>query len=187
MTRTLHLIKHARPECQPGVPAHEWTLAAGALNDLPAVAAGLHPRPQIVVCSTEPKAHATAQGLATLLGVALRPMQGLHEQLRYTAPWRPDPAGFNEDDRRFFLYPDRVVTGEESARDALSRFTTAVNAVMDVNTQGSVALVAHGTVISLLVGALRGVDPSPLWRDLPLLGVQSVAWEPPGTGARTAP
>lgn len=187
MLRTLHLIKHGRPHIDPQVPAHEWPLADDALTGLPTLLAALHPRPDLVACSVEPKAHATAQGLAAALGAPLRPMQGLHEQLRYTAPWRPDPAAFEADIRRFFDHPEQVVSGEESARDALTRFHNAVTAVMTAHPQPCVAVVAHGTVISLLAAHLTGREPWTVWRALPLLGHVTVSWPsrpPQGTSAR---
>ena len=187
MPRTLHLIKHGKPQFVAGVPAHEWPLAPDALTELPALAARLDPRPDVIVCSLEPKAHATAQALADHLSIPLRPMHGLHEQLRYTARCHADPADFQAEYRAFFAQPDRLVVGEETARAAHTRFSNAVNAVMAANPQPTVAVVAHGTVISLLVAALRGVEPYPLWQDLPLLGVLSVPWEPGPVGARTAP
>ena len=68
MPRTLHLIKHGQPTLVPGVPAHEWLLAPGALDGLPGLVARLDPRPGLVACSEEPKAKATAQALAAALG-----------------------------------------------------------------------------------------------------------------------
>ncbi|PNY82209.1 histidine phosphatase family protein [Deinococcus koreensis] len=171
MPRTLHLIKHGRPTIVPGVPAHEWALAEGALDGLPALVARLTPRPDLVVSSEEPKAVATAQGLAAALGVPHRRMVGLHEQLRYTSPFHADPADFEAEIARFFQHPDQVVSGEESAEGARSRFGNAVNAVLAANGQDTIAIVAHGTVISLLAAQANRLDPLPLWRSLGLLGV----------------
>jgi broad specificity phosphatase PhoE len=177
MTRTLHLIKHGQPQIQPGVPAHEWTLAPGALDALPALAARLTPRPGVVVSSEEPKARATGEWLAAHLHVPFRAMLGLHEQLRYTAPFHADVRDFQADLHRFFAHPDEVVSGEESARDARARFTNAVTAVMRANPHDTVAVVAHGTVISLLVAHHNPqVDVTQFWTDLPLLGAVTLDW-----------
>lgn len=174
MPRTLHLIKHGQPEIVPGVPAHEWALSPGALDGLPELVYALWPRPDLVVCSEEPKARATAQALADAEGLPLRPMVGLHEQLRYTAPWRDDPAAFEADIARFYAEPASIVSGEESADDAHRRFANAVRAVVAANPQETIALVGHGTVISLLVARANGLDPLDVWRSTGLLGVLSV-------------
>ncbi|WP_135227770.1 histidine phosphatase family protein [Deinococcus fonticola] len=176
MTRTLHLIKHGKPFVIPGVPAHEWELASDALQGLPGLVERLQPRPDIVISSEEPKAKATAQGLAGALGVRHRPMLGLHEQLRYTAPFHADVQDFQADIQRLFAYPDDLVSGEESAADARRRFGHAVNAAMQANPQQTVAIVAHGTVISLLASHAAGVDALELWLALTFLDVVTLSW-----------
>ena len=183
MARTLHLIKHARPTLVPGVPAHEWGLASGALDGLPALAVRLQPRPGLVVSSEEGKARATGQALAAHLGVPFRTMLGLHEQLRYTVPFHDDPADFEAEVARFFAHPGEVVFGEESANDAHTRFANAVRAVLLAHPEEeSVAVVAHGTVISLLVAGANETDPFELWKGLGLLDAVTVEW--PGLGLR---
>lgn len=74
-------------------------------------------------------------------------MLGLHEQLRYTAPFRTAPADFQAELRALPVRPGEVVSGEEGAGGAHARFRRAVNAVMRANPQ---EVVAHVTVISLL-------------------------------------
>lgn len=183
MARTLHLIKHARPTLVPGVPAHGWNLAPGALEGLPALATRLQPPPGLVVSSEEGKARETGQALAAHLGVPFRAMLGLHEHLRYTVPVHPNPADFEAEAARFFAHPTEVVFGEESAEDARTRFGNAVRAVMLAHPQEeSVAIVAHGTVISLLVAAANGMDPFRVWKGLGLLEALTVEW--PGLALR---
>lgn len=176
MSRTLHLVKHGQPHILPGVPAHEWQLAEGALSGLPGLISRLRPLPEVVVSSEEPKAVSTAQALATELGVLHRRMLGLHEQLRYTAPLYPEPADFQAALNRFFDHSAEVVFGEESADDARRRFANAVGAVMSRQTEDSVAIVAHGTVISLLVAHAGSRDPRPIWKSLDLLDALTLDW-----------
>ncbi|WP_309570450.1 histidine phosphatase family protein [Deinococcus sp.] len=182
MLRTLHLIKHGKPQIVPGVPAHEWELAEDALDGLDALIACLRPLPQLVVSSFEPKAQATAAALAAALSVPHRPMHGLHEQLRYTSPFHMNQADFEAEMRSFFEHPAQIVSGEESADDARTRFGNAVHAVLAANPQECIAVVAHGTVISSLVAHANGIDPWPLWRGLGLLDVVTV--DVPGLRAR---
>lgn len=179
MPRTLHLIKHGKPALVPGVPAHEWELAPAALHRLPALLDRLNPRPDIIICSQEPKAQATAEALAAALDVPCRPMLGLHEQLRYSNPVLSDEQ-FQARMADFFARPAELVLGEESAADALTRFRNAVRAAMRVNEGQTVAIVAHGTVISLLVAELTRPagkqDAHTLWRELGLLEALTVEW-----------
>ncbi|THF85776.1 histidine phosphatase family protein [Deinococcus sp. KSM4-11] len=174
MPRTLHLIKHGKPRLIPGIPAHEWELADDALEHLDGLIARLSPPPHLIVSSFEPKAQATAAALAATLGVPHRPMHGLHEQLRYTAPFHADPADFEADLRRFFEHPTQIVSGEESADDARTRFANAIQAALHANPHDTLAVVAHGTVISLLVAHANRLDPWPLWRNFGLLDAVTV-------------
>ncbi|MCY1702801.1 MULTISPECIES: histidine phosphatase family protein [Deinococcus] len=177
MSRTLHLVRHAKPALDPARPSHEWHLAPGALDGLPALLETLSPRPEVVVCSTEPKAQATAEALAAALGVSCCTMLGLHEQLRYTVPLYSHPSDFQAAMRRFFQCPAEVVSGEESANIARERFTAALHAVMAVHLQSSVAVVTHGTVRSLYVAhANTGLDAYTLWQQQQLLDTLSVEW-----------
>ncbi len=97
-------------------------------------------------------------------------MLGLHEHLRYGQEVT-SPDEFQARFRRFFAEPGQVVVGEESADDAHRRFANAVGAVLKVNPQPSVAIVAHGTVISLLAARANGLDAFALWDRLKCLDV----------------
>lgn len=176
MPRILYLVKHGKPNIVPDVPAHDWQLAEGALSGVSELIEGLAPRPEIVVSSEEAKAVATAAGLAQVLGVPQRRMLGLHEQLRYTAPFYAEVKDFQTDIQRFFANPAQVVFGEESANDARTRFGNAMNAGMLANPKETVAIVAHGTVISLLVARANDLDPFWLWQSLKFLDVCTLEW-----------
>lgn len=175
MPRTLHLIKHGKPQIIPNVSAHEWQLADDALDELPRLLDRLKPTPHIILCSEEPKAKATAQALAAALGVPCRPMLGLHEHLRYSNELT-SAAEFRGRFRRFFAEPASVVVGEESANDARTRFGNALRAAMLANPQESVAVVAHGTVISLVVAAVNNADAFLLWQALKCLDSLTLDW-----------
>ena len=68
--------------------------------------------------------------------------------------------------RHFFAKPDDIVLGRESARAAGERFACWVVAVLDRHPTGTVAIVAHGTVISLFVARYNAVEPVALWERL---------------------
>ncbi len=70
--------------------------------------------------------------------------------------------------RNFFERPDDLVWGNETARQAGSRFEGAVRGVLDEREEEVVTIVAHGTVISLLVARYNDLDAYALWRGLGL-------------------
>ena len=62
-----------------------------------------------------------------------------------------------------FARPGELVYGEETADKARERFCIAITTVLENRKDASVAVVAHGTVISLFVAAVAGVDGLALW------------------------
>ncbi len=82
-------------------------------------------RPLRCIASDEPKAQQTAQPLADRLGITVEIMPGLHEHERRTVDYLDDEA-FQATMARFFAEPDTLVFGEETANQALARFTAAV-------------------------------------------------------------
>jgi broad specificity phosphatase PhoE len=70
--------------------------------------------------------------------------------------------------KRFFDEPSSLVFGRETAEQALARFSAAVTEVLDCHPTGSVAIVAHGTVIALWAARLTGDDPFAFWKRLGL-------------------
>jgi broad specificity phosphatase PhoE len=69
--------------------------------------------------------------------------------------------------RVFFENPDRLVRGNETAEEAGGRFEGVVRGVLD-ELEEVITIVAHGTVISLLVARHNGLDAYALWRSLGL-------------------
>ncbi len=65
-----------------------------------------------------------------------------------------------------FDEPSRVVFGAESADAAFTRFSGAVDALGRVHRGRRLCIVAHGTVISLLLSRRYGVEAWPTWKAL---------------------
>lgn len=115
-----------------------------------------------MLSSVEPKARETAELVADRLAIPIDTVQGLHEHERRTAPYvgeREFKAAVGE----MFARPGELVYGEETADQACERFSVAVNAALAERPEGTVAIVAHGTVISLFVSSVTGVDGLALW------------------------
>jgi broad specificity phosphatase PhoE len=68
----------------------------------------------------------------------------------------------------FFERPDELVLGNETATQALRRFDRAVQEVLQQHIEGNVAIVAHGTVITLFLAQHAGVQALPFWHALTL-------------------
>jgi broad specificity phosphatase PhoE len=134
---------------------------------LPAGGSGGAYQPQIIYSSQEPKALETANLLARPLSLTVIPYPNLHEHLRETAVFTCEDE-FQAAVGRFFAYPGELIFGEETAEQSHKRFSTAVHALLNQTPAQNLAIVAHGTVISLFVSRLCHIEPFPLWQRLGL-------------------
>ncbi|MFB3906028.1 MAG: histidine phosphatase family protein [Acidobacteriota bacterium] len=121
----------------------------------------------VFVSSCEPKAVETAQILAEHHGKEWQIFPGLHEHdrtnLPLLAPWR-----FEALVAEFFRQPDQLVMGKETAEEAYRRFDQAVLSVVTKHRGRNIAIVSHGTVISLYVSGGVAQVGHRLWRRLGL-------------------
>jgi len=126
------------------------------------------------VSSREAKAAETAAPLAREFGGRYTTAAGLQEQNRASLGW-PSDQEFEAGIAALFARPADAVFGEESADQAYERFRGAVNCVLDQHPGENVALVTHGTVLTMLVTRSRpakaGQDPLAFWQRLGLPAV----------------
>jgi broad specificity phosphatase PhoE len=168
MRRKLILVRHSQPNIVPGVPAQEWPLSERGRRRCQPLASRLAPwQPGVVVTSQEPKAIETGRLVAKLLDTPLETAAGLHEHERKGIAFTT-PEQFQADVAAFFLHPGERVFGSESADQAGRRFHQAATTVLAQHPLDNVAIVAHGTVITLLVAQAAGVEPFPFWQRLGL-------------------
>jgi broad specificity phosphatase PhoE len=178
--RTLLLIRHAAPERQPSLPAREWRLSPRGRASCAALAEAVAPyAPRAVIASEEPKARETAELVAHPLGLSVETEANLHEQDRRAVPYFGSTERFAAVVRAFFARPDELVFGGETAAQACERFAAAVDEVLATYPTANLAIVTHGTVISLVVGARTNTDPYTLWQRLglpALLAIRLPEW-----------
>jgi broad specificity phosphatase PhoE len=164
----LILIKHSLPEIDPHRPAAEWPLSPGGRARCLALATQVRLyAPTRVFASREPKALETAHIVAEHLDLPCEPADGLHEHDRRNLRWA-ERDQFEAAVKQFFNQPNELVMGSETADEAHARFAQAVNALIEARPGQTLAIVAHGTVITLFVSRLVGLEPFPLWQRLGL-------------------
>lgn len=167
--RTLLLIRHSLPAIVPGTPAAAWRLsAAGRRRCAPLAHALAHYQPAVAVSSMEPKARETAELVAAALSLPVEMADGLHEHARRTVGYFGSRTEFEARVAEFFARPDALVLGEETATQARDRFERAVAGVVAAHPAGNVAIVTHGTVLTLFAAAHAAVEPLAFWRRLGL-------------------
>jgi broad specificity phosphatase PhoE len=166
----LILIKHAAPEIRGADPAARWSLSEAGRRSCADLAAHLHGLGvRHLVSSAEPKAVETAQQAARRLDIDASIGAGLGEHRRDSVGLFADAADFRDAVRRMLAAPGERVFGDETAAEARDRFEEAVAAVVGGwSHPGPAAIVAHGTVISLLVERWTGRDAFDTWSRLGL-------------------
>lgn len=174
--RKLFLIKHAKPNIQPDTPAHQWLLSAEGYEQSKQLAWQLTNQGiSWVAASDEPKASETGHALAQALGVRFGIAPNLYEHRRTRVRFEKSQERFEAAVWGVFRHPSEQVYGDESADEAHRRFAAAVTDVM-INQRDTGAIVAHGTVIALLVSRANGIQPFPFWKALGFLGVVELEW-----------
>jgi len=174
--RTLVLVRHAESAPRADRPASAWGLTERGRAQAAAAAAriGAH-APRVLASSPEPKAVETARRIADALGLETRAVPGLEEHARETAPFLADPDDFRRAVLGMLARPDERVFGEESADECLARFRAALDGLMATQ-PGNVAVVTHGTVMSLWLEPVLGIPASDVWRSLGFCGFAALAW-----------
>lgn len=166
--RRLILIKHSEPSIDPGAPPNSWRLSEDGRRRSATLAARLRSyRPDVVLTSEEPKATETARIVAGRLGLEIVTHPRLREHDRTGAPF-----GTQEDFERsagvFFENLGELVWGNETAEQAGRRFSRAMDEILGRYPDENVAVVTHGTVITLFVARYAEVEPFGFWKRLGL-------------------
>ncbi len=157
-------MRHSVPEVREDVPVPECRLTdEGRELCLPLAEALRDYGPGSVFASREPKANETAAALCVHLGWTFETLDGLHEHERRRAGFVQ--GGIDGLLAQLFARPDELVFGDETANQATARFSAAVDGALE-GSDGDLFVVAHRTVIVLLVAARTGVEPLPLWQRL---------------------
>jgi broad specificity phosphatase PhoE len=168
MNKYLILVKHSIPEIVETLPAREWKLSElGRARALRLAELLKQYQPEVVISSTESKAKETAEIIAGRHQIEYRVAEDLHEHDRSNVPYLAHDE-FQASVHEFFLKPDELVFGRESADQAHARFYRRVHSILNEHPDKTVVIVTHGTVISLFVSRLTGSSDFEIWNMLGL-------------------
>lgn len=158
----LLLVRHSEPAIDRAAPASSWPLSAiGRARCAPLAEALRRHAPGHIAASPEPKAAETARLVAAALGVGTSTAAGLEEHHRETVTFLAD---FRDRVAALFARPEERLLGEESGAEARARFARALDGLVAAwSWPGPPCVVAHGTVLSLYLGARLGLEPMSLW------------------------
>ncbi|MDE0690164.1 MAG: phosphoglycerate mutase family protein [Candidatus Poribacteria bacterium] len=165
---TLILIKHALPQIDPTVPANQWRLSEEGQCFSRVLAQRLAQYElDLIFSSVEPKAIETAHIVATALEKRVEVVEGLHEHDRNSVEFL-EKKKFEASVFQFFNQPGLLTFGNETANQAHHRFSQAVMGIIEKYPDKNIALVTHGTVLTLFVSHLVGIEPFAFWKGLAL-------------------
>lgn len=160
----LVLIRHSAVVVDAATPPAEWRMSDEGRRRCRALASALRMHElDLLVSSEERKAVETAQDVAKRLRIETRPAPDLDEHRR---PFIETPAEFERLMGRFFSEPDARVFGQESAHEALARFSAGIDAVVAAEAGRNVGIVSHGAVIALYAAPMLEIGWGALWQRL---------------------
>ena len=165
----LILVRHSLPEIVSDLPANQWHLSGTGRLRCERLAERLATYdPDVIVASLEPKATETGRIVANILGKPFETAENLHEHDRSNVGPLDTKEQFEARVASFFENPQKLIFGRETADDAHRRFAKAVADVIGKYPSGNLAVVTHGTVMTLFVARAAGFEPFPFWKRLGL-------------------
>jgi 2,3-bisphosphoglycerate-dependent phosphoglycerate mutase len=168
VNRQLILVRHSVPEIRESLHVREWLLSEEGGPRAEHLAERLIPyHLDLLFTSPEPKAMETAEFLAARLQLPVHVLDDLHEHQRKSVR-HLSKHEFETAVCSFFETPEALVLGNETANQAYARFSEAIHSILSENEESKIAVVSHGTVISLFVSRLTGQPGFGIWSGLGL-------------------
>ncbi len=167
--RMSHLIfvRHSVPNILPGIQASKWELSQKGIELAHILAIQLDSlEPNVVISSPENKAFETGAVIAIHFMVPHRSEVDIREHELDNKGDLLSSSEFNATVCRFFEYPNQIVFGKETARQALKRFTKAVDSIGEKNQGINSVVVTHGRILSLFVSEVTDMKPYEFWQGL---------------------
>ncbi len=168
----LILIRHSNTRPSADCPKNDWPLTAVGMQRAHLVASALRRFAlQRIYTSTMERAVKTGDIIADHLGLP-KPQQthAFDETDRSGVPYFDSHAQFQLAIEQFLVQKDQVVMGTESAEQALARFQQGVDQLSHHSAE-PIAIVSHGTVMSLFLADCSDQSPVSMWHQLQDLGM----------------
>jgi|LWDU01.1.fsa_nt_gi probable phosphoglycerate mutase/uncharacterized phosphatase len=180
MTNLL-LIRHSMPAWGSHAPPSKWILTERGRELSKVLGKYLKERQVgLIFASTEVKTVETAEIAAEVARIS-NVVQD-HDLREHDRDNTPTPVGA---DRQSLVIecirkPGQLIWGSETVATARNRFGNAVVRLLEnVQDEETVAIVAHGTVITTFVGEQLGIDPFPIWKSMGTPWLIEIEWPNP--------
>jgi len=149
-------LRHAETQIDFNKPTSQWILTYSGQNRAKRLSASKEfPKYDDVYSSKEPKAMATAKPFADRINSKIRILTGL-EELDRSATYAESRAQYNQMVREALTDRERSVMSWEPAKDALKRFSNAIEDIISHANADEILIVTHGIVLTLYFAKLEG-------------------------------
>ena len=160
------LVRHSETRKEPHVPSYKWVLSREGKEKAKKLASQLSEYDiELIITSKEDKTRETANIIKHEL--KLKPvveMDDLEETKRVSVPFYEDPEKFKAEIKKAMEMPDAIVFGEESFAAAQKRFVKTIGIILKEHSEKqTVAIVTHGTVLSLFLEHLTRIKAYKFW------------------------
>ena len=164
MKHTIYFISHPEVVISADVPVTQWPLSdTGRSRMKRMLHADWIPEISAIYCSNEQKAIDSAEILANFAGLKYVTREELGENDRESTGFL-EPAEFEATANKFFSSPQSSIRGWETADHAQTRIVDIVKQIdREETTQGSIAVISHGAVGTLLYCYLAGKSIERRW------------------------
>jgi 2,3-bisphosphoglycerate-dependent phosphoglycerate mutase len=160
---TLILVRHAESAPSPQLPEAEFPLSERGREQALALAPVLAELGVDALASSPyQRTLDTLAPFAEMAGLAIAVDADLRE--RKLGPWLTDVEAVHEAIRRMHADPDFSLEGGETGRACLARFEAALARAVAANRGRTIAVGAHGGVISHFLAAHEPDLPAEFWR-----------------------
>ncbi len=162
-----YLIRHSLPEKDTTIPANQWRLSHQGREACKTLAESLSQSDlTLLISSIEPKAIETAQIIAKKLNIPSQIAFGLQEHDRSNIGFIPTEKQNNEKIKEMMETPKEGVFGLESADQARIRFQSSVEKILLEFQDEKIAIISHGTVMSLFIAKENNIEAFPYWQSM---------------------
>jgi 2,3-bisphosphoglycerate-dependent phosphoglycerate mutase len=171
----LYLIRHPRTHVDPTRPPNEWELSEQGRAQVRVLgAAPFWKSVKVLYSSGQPKALGAAGTIGALHNIPVGSLSGLAEVSRGHEVYH-SAGDYDTILGQFFAFPDHAIAGWERGTDALNRFTASVEHIVSQHPDQSIALLSHGTILTLYTAMLDQQPPTlERWRSIAFATVAAV-------------
>lgn len=174
----LYLIRHSTSAIDAKTPSHSWSLSAQGRAKAKQLATHLKSESiDLIFSSHEPKAIETARYISRALGVTNTVVKGLEEHDRNQVEFLGNDV-FRASVKQMFERPTALVFGGETADQARLRFGSTVERLLVEHGGRNIAIVSHGTVMTLFIATFAQIGQFDFWSRLRMPCYSTVEYSP---------